>query len=131
MARARRTIQQIFKDDDMLLYIPAGRNLLATLPDGIVPKGISLSDRLDQDNGVDISQTDLITQEFVQYIRNMRSSFGSRLEEIVQNYLKTVKGQIRNQDVELACQLIHDILRADYVYDKDGEKLFYDDEHWV
>lgn len=131
VARARRTIQQIFKDDDMLLYIPAGRNLLATLPDGIVPKGISLSDRLDQDNGVDISQTDLITQEFVQYIRNMRSSFGSRLEEIVQNYLKTVKGQIRNQDVELACQLIHDILRADYVYDKDGEKLFYDDEHWV
>lgn len=131
VARAKKTIQQIFRDDYMLLYIPAGRNLLATLPDGIVPKGVPLSERWDQDNEVDITQTDLITQEFVQYIRNMRSSFGSRLNEIVQNYLKTVKGQIRNQDVELACGLIHDILRADYVYEKDGEKLFYDDEHWV
>lgn len=130
-ARAEKMVQQIFKDDYMLLYIPAGRNLLATLPDGIVPKGIPLSDRLDRDGEIDISQTDLITQEFVQYIRSMRSSFGSRLEEIVQNYLKTVRGQIRNQDVELACQLIHDILRGDYVYDKDGEKLYYDDEHWV
>ncbi len=129
--KARRTVQQIFRDDYMLLYIPAGRNLLATLPDGIASKGVPLSERWDLDNEVDISQTDLITQEFAQYIRNMRSSFGSRLNEIVQNYLKTVKGQIRNRDVELACQLIHDILRADYVYDKDGEKLFYDKDHWV
>lgn len=128
---AGKKVRQIFKDDYMLLYIPAGRNLMATLPDGIVPKGGLLADRLALDGEVDISQTDLITQEFVQYIRSMRLSFGSRLEEIVQNYLKTVKGQIRNQDVELACQLIHDILRGDYVYDKDGEKLFYDDEHWV
>lgn len=131
ITRARRRVQRIFKDDNMLLYIPAGRNLLATLPDGIIPKGISLANHWDHGNEVDITQTDLITQEFVQYIRNMRASFGSRLEEIVQNYLKTVKGQIRNQDVDLACQLIHDILRADYVFDRDGEKLFYDNEHWV
>lgn len=131
ITRARRRVQHIFKDDYMLLYIPAGRNLLATLPDGIIPKGTSLANHWDHGNEVDITQTDLITQEFVQYIRNMRASFGSRLEEIVQNYLKTVKGQIRNQDVDLACQLIHDILRADYVFDWDGEKLFYDNEHWV
>lgn len=131
ITRARRRVQHIFKDDYMLLYIPAGRNLLATLPDGIIPKGTSLANHWDHGNEVDITQTDLITQEFVQYIRNMRASFGSQLEEIVQNYLKTVKGQIRNQDVDLACQLIHDILRADYVFDRDGEKLFYDNEHWV
>ncbi len=131
IASARRRIQQIFRDDYMLLYIPTGRNLLATLPDGIVPKEIPLSERWGQDNEVDISQTDLITQEFAQYIRKMRSSFGAKLEEIEQNYLKTVTGQIRNHDVDLACQLIHEILRADYVYDKDGEKLFYDNEHWV
>ncbi len=131
VASARKMIQQIFRDDFMLLYIPAGRNLLAVLPDGILSKGGSLHDRLEQDNEVDISQTDLISQEFAQYIRNVRTNFGSRLDEIVQNYLKTVKGQIRNHDVNLACQLIHDILRGDYVYDKEGEKLFYDKEHWV
>lgn len=127
---ARQRIQQIFRDDCALLYIPAGRNLLATLPNSIIPERIALTGHW-QENGIDISQTDLITQEFVEYIRSMRTNFGSRLEEVKQNYLKTVKGQIRNQDVDLACRLIHEILRADYVYDKDGEKLFYDDEHWV
>ena len=128
---AKKTIEQIFEDDFMLLYIPAGRNLLTILPDGIVPKEISLSNHYKQDNEVDISQTDLITQEFAQYIRDVRSRFGSKLDEIIQNYLKTVKGQIRNQDVDLARQLIHEILHGDYVYDKDGEKLYYDKEHWV
>ena len=80
---------------------------------------------------IDISQIDLITQEFIQYIRDMRADFGSKLEEMTQNYLKTVKGQIKNHDVETACRLIRKILRADYICDKDGEKLFYDDEHWV
>ena len=128
---AKKTIERIFEDDFMLLYIPAGRNLLTILPDGIASKGISLSSHYEQDNEVDISQTDLITQEFAQYIRDVRSGFGSKLDEIVQNYIKTVKGQIRNQDVDLARQLVHDILRGDYVFDKEGEKLYYDKEHWV
>ncbi len=120
---------KIFSDDEMLLYIPAGRNLLATLPD-LIPTKISISSP-EHFSEIDISQMDLPTQEFISYIRHMRSTFGSRLEEITQTYLKTVKGQIRNQDVELACKLIRNILRADYVCDKDGEKLFYDKSHWV
>lgn len=129
--KARRPVQNIFRDDYMLLYIPADRNLLATLSEGIIPKGVTLSEQSDSDNGIDISQTDLVTQEFIQYIRNIRSSFRSRLDETVQNYVKTVKGQIRKGDITLACRLIHDILRGDYVCDKDGERLFYDDDHWV
>lgn len=80
---------------------------------------------------VDITQIDFITQEFIQYIRNLKTNFGSKLEDIRQNYLKTVTGQIRNQDVELACNLIRDVLWADYVNDQDGEKLYFDKEHWV
>lgn len=129
--KMKAPISKIFCDDDMLIYIPAGRNLLAVVPDSFGKKNSSIQNSFDVDIEIDISQIDLITQEFIQYIRDMRSNFGSKLEEITQNYLKTVKGQIRNHDVETACSLIREILRADYINDKDGEKLFYDKEHWV
>lgn len=119
---------KIFSDDERLLYIPAGRNLLATIPELIqanfgTPQPLS--------NGIDISQIDFITQEFIQYIRQMRNNFGSKLNDITMNYLKTEKGQIKNKDVELACSLIKGILKADYVSDREGEKLFYDEQNWV
>ena len=119
---------QIFQDSDSLLYIPAGRNLLATIPDLIIPDtGVGIQ----SNSHIDITQIDLITQEFIQYIQQMRKRFGSRLEEITENYVKTVKGQIRNHDVKLACELIKDILKAEYVYDRDGEKLYYSKNKWV
>lgn len=124
-------VKEIFCDYDKLIYIPAGRNLLAIIPDSFGNKSVSMQGGIEVESQVDITQIDLITQEFIQYIREIRSDFGTKLEEITQNYLKTVKGQIRNHDVELACTLIREILRADYICDKDGEKLFYDEEHWV
>lgn len=124
----KRRAVQIFVDDENLLYIPAGRNMLATVPDLIEtnPENTKSVTRI-----VDISRTDLITQDFVRYIRQMRWRFGSKLEDITQNYLKTVKGEIRNKDVELACELVRSILKADYVCDSDGEKLYYENNKWV
>lgn len=128
MEKIKTSVNQIFCDDDMLIYIPAGRNMLAIVPDAFGTKNTT---EADDEVQVDITQIDFITQEFIQYIRNLKTNFGSKLEDIRQNYLKTVTGQIRNQDVELACKLIRDVLRADYVNDQDGEKLYYDNEHWV
>ncbi len=117
----------IFNDYETLLYIPAGRNLLATIPDLILPETPSNSDS----GLIDISQLDMITQDFIHYIQRMRGRFGSKLDEITQNYLKTVKGEIRNQDVSLASELIRDVLKGDYVNDKDGEKLYYKNGKWI
>ncbi|MCR4936380.1 MAG: ATP-binding protein [Oscillospiraceae bacterium] len=126
----RSFANKIFVDDERLLYIPAGRNLLATIPDLIQPEPPSSVRGMS--NNVDIRRTDLITQDFITYILEMKGRFGSKLEEITQDYLKTVKGQIRNKDVALACELIRRILKADYIYDKDGtEKLYYADGKWV
>lgn len=124
----KRQANKIFSDDERLLYIPAGRNLLATIPD-LIQSNFGSSQSMLQ--SIDISQIDLITQEFIKYIRQMRNTFGSKLDEITMNYLKTEKGQIKNKDVELACSLIKDILKADYVSDREGEKLFYDEQNWV
>ena len=122
----KKRIMKVFADDEKLLYIPAGRNMLALLSESI-----NLSPVLGYGEKVNIEQTDLITQEFIMYISSIKSTFGSRLDEITKNYLKTVQGQIRNRDVEVASELIHNILRGDYIADSDGEKLYYDTEHWV
>ena len=108
----KRQTYKMFADDERLIYIPAGRNLLATIPDLIQSNFVTSTPQMY--GNVDISQIDFITQEFIQYIRQMRNSFGSKLDEIAMNYLKTERGQIKNKDVELACKLIKDILKAEY-----------------
>lgn len=110
-------INSIFKDDSDIIYIPAGRSVLATMSEQL------------QD--IPFPSMDLTMQEFINRIRNTRMNFGSRIPEVVQDYLKTVKGQINQIAVELAYNIVHTILKADYVSDKDGEKVFYDRDRWV
>lgn len=46
-------------------------------------------------------------------------------------YTKTVKGQINNNALDHAYRLIKRILKADYTSESDGEKIYFDDSHWV
>lgn len=112
-----KRIQTLFDDDSDIIYIPAGRSVLATMSEQL------------QD--IPLFSMDLTMQEFISRIRETRQNFGVSLPDVVQNYVKTVKGQINNTAVNLAIAKIKDILKADYTSDKDGEKLYYDDTHWV
>lgn len=109
--------EKIFEDDSEILYIPAGRSLLATLSEQL--------------HDINITDIDLPMQEFISKIRNTKSKFGNKIPEIVSTYTKTVQGQIKNASLDTAYGLIQKILKADYVSDKDGEKLFFDKTHWV
>ncbi len=108
---------EIFGSDEEIIYIPAGRSLLSVL-----------SDQLDV---IDITTLDLSMKEFMERIRITRTRFGTKIESVVSDYLKTVQGQIKNTDIDIAKKLIKYILKADYVNDTDGEKLYFDDTHWV
>lgn len=108
---------KIFGADEDVIYIPAGRSLLSVL-----------SDQLD---AIDSSILDLPMKEFMERIRITRTRFGTKLDSVVDDYLKTVQGQIKNADIDTAKDLIKYILKADYVNDTDGEKLYFDDAHWV
>lgn len=108
---------KIFGSDEDIIYIPAGRSLLSVL-----------SDQLDV---IDTSILDLPMKEFIERIRITRTRFGAKLDSVVNDYLKTVQGQIKNTDINLAKELIKYILKAEYVNEIDGEKLYFDDDHWV
>ncbi|WP_321002573.1 AAA family ATPase [Eisenbergiella porci] len=107
----------IFKNEAEIIYIPAERSLLATMSEQL--------------HDISVSEMDLTMQEFVKLIRATKSQFGTKIPEMVQNYTKTVKGQINNSAVTHAYELIKKILKADYVNDSDGEKIYFDEHHWV
>ena len=107
----------LFESQGDILYIPAGRSLLATMSDQL------------QD--VSISDMDLTMQDFINAIKNTKSRFGSKIPDMVREYTKTVRGQVSNESLDNAYDLIRKILKADYVSDNDGEKIYFDDRHWV
>ena len=106
-----------FQNESEIIYIPAGRSLLATMSEQL------------QD--VSVSELDLTMQEFIKLIRITKSKFGAKIPEMVQNYIKTVKGQVNNAALHQAYLLIKSILKADYTSENDGEKIYFDEYHWV
>lgn len=64
----------IFKNEAEIIYIPAGRSLLATMSEQL--------------HDISVSEMDLTMQEFVKLIRATKSQFGTKIPEMVQNYTK-------------------------------------------
>lgn len=100
-----------------IIYVPAGRSLLATMSEQL------------QD--VPVDEMDLTMQEFIKLIRTTKNKFGVKIPEMVQVYTKTVKGQVNNLALDQAYELIKKILKADYTSENDGEKIYFDEHHWV
>ena len=70
--------------------------------------------------------------DFIRKIRELKPRFNKRLEEVVSDYFKSVKGNIkRNTDIDNALKIIKKILRGEYINDEDGEKLFIDGNSWI
>lgn len=113
----QRRLNDLFENDLDIIYIPAGRSFLATMSEQL------------QD--FSISDMDLTMQEFVTLIRKTKSKFGNKIPEIVKDYTMMVKGQINNSAVEMAYDLIRNIFKADYTSENDGEKIYFDERHWV
>lgn len=115
--RFSKEVAEIFMDFQEIVFIPAGRSLLATLSEDLWGRS--------PDN------MDLTMKEFIELIQRTRSRFGTKIPEMVKDYTKTVKGQINNAAVEQAYQLIKKILKADYTSQEDGERIYFDESHWV
>lgn len=115
--QVREQLYKLFENSADIIYIPAGRSLLATMSEQL------------QD--FSLSEMDLTMQEFINLIRTTKSKFGSKIPEIVKDYTKTVKGQINNAALDTAYDLIKKIFKADYTSEMDGEKIYFDDRHWV
>lgn len=110
-------IKELFCDEYEIIYVPAGRSVLATFSEQLY----------DLDN----TKIELPPKEFMQMINLLKKKFGTKIPEIIQDYTKTISGQIKNDDVDRAYNLIRLILKGDYVNDTDGEKIFINDRQWI
>lgn len=113
----RERLYKIFENNAEIIYIPAGRSLLATMSEQL--------------HDFSIADMDLTMQEFINLIRNTKNKFGSKIPDMVKNYTKTVRGQINNNALDMAYDLIKRIFKADYISENDGEKIYFDERCWI
>jgi predicted ATPase len=107
----------IFQDDRELIFIPAGRSLLATL-----------SDQLQFINPRNI---DFLMRTFLDKINIVRPIFNKSLSDIIKERRLLTQYNIDYSKTKLAEEIISKILKGKYQYDQDGEKIFYDSNKYV
>ena len=104
-----RKVNEQFGDDKETLFIPAVRTFATVLSRHL-------------DDYKFWARTDYLMREFMQEINSIKSSFDKSLEELAEEKIVLTKEK-NSHVVELAQQLIHNILRGDYTFDKYEERL--------
>jgi predicted ATP-dependent endonuclease of OLD family len=125
-----RTIEQecnqLFEDDKLSLYIPAGRSALATLSDPIQKLILTkISDNIsaNQDT-VNPYLLDYTLKAFIERINNLKTSFLSDYDTIIRDKVNFTNESVDYDSLHAATSIFDNILKGRYRYDKDGEKIF-------
>ena len=79
-------LYSLFENNKEIIYIPAGRSLLATMSEQL--------------HDFSISDMDLTMQEFINLIRNTKKRFGTKIPDMVKDYTMTVKGLVNNTSLQ-------------------------------
>jgi predicted ATP-dependent endonuclease of OLD family len=108
---------QLFNDDQEIVFVPAGRSLLSVLSGQLQ----NISDR----------NIDLLMRDFLFRISESKSLFSKSLHEIVLEKSLTQNEDIDFPAVETAQRMIQSILNGEYRNDRDGEKIFISPDKYV
>ena len=107
----------IFQEDRELIFIPAGRSLLATLSDQL--------------QFINPRNLDFLMRTFLDKINILRPIFNKSLSDIIKERRLLTQYDIDYNKTRLAEEIISKILKGKYQYDKDGEKIFYETNKYV
>lgn len=108
-------VNKILGTDYSNVYIPAGRYWATMVSDvdmEIIP--------------------DALMQNFAKYIKALRRNFISKMESIIDSKEVPIKNSVKyKENADNAMNIIRQILKGDYIYSLDGEKLYYNDDKYV
>jgi len=107
----------LFGDHKDLLFIPAGRSLLATLSDQL--------------QNIHPHNLDYLMRNFIDRINTIKPLFNKNLEELVIEKRKLSYEVIDSKRVDFAIQLIQKILKGRYQFDKEGEKIYFENNRYT
>lgn len=110
-------LKKCFQSKEKVVYIPAGRSVLAIMSEQL--------------QGFSISQMDSTMQEFISLIQDKKKFCRNKLSDIAKEYVQTVSSEINDEALEQAYEIIKSVLKADYTNEGDGEKIYFDETHWV
>lgn len=113
----KQKCNSIFQEDRELIFIPAGRSLLAIL-----------SDQLQFINSRNL---DFLMRTFLDKINIVRPLFNKSLSDIIKERRLLTRYDIDYNKTKLAERIISKILKGKYKYDNDGEKIFYEANKYV
>jgi energy-coupling factor transporter ATP-binding protein EcfA2 len=106
----REQCNDLFAYDKELFFIPAGRSLLSTL-----------SDQLQY---IHPHLLDYPMRQFVDTVNTSRAFFDRTLEDIVRDKQALTSSPVRFREVRKAQKYVRSILKGEYLYDREGGKLF-------
>lgn len=110
-------ISDLFNDKHDMMFIPAGRSLLATLADQL--------------QNVETIKLDHTMRAFMQRISNSKALFSASLDQMVMDRKKLSQDRVDVASLSLAQEIIQNALKASYRADVDGEKLYYEKNHYT
>lgn len=115
--RIENHISELFGDNKELVFIPAGRSLLATVSEQI--------------QSIHPHKLDYLMRSFADRIINAKHFFSKSLYELVTDKKKFTEEKIEFSNVYFAQKLIENILKGEYRSDSEGEKLYFEPQKYV
>jgi predicted ATP-dependent endonuclease of OLD family len=107
----------IFQEDRELIFIPAGRSLLATLSEQL--------------SYVNLSNLDFWMQHFLNKINIVRPIFNKSPADIIRERKALSLHPIEVEKAQQAEEIITSILKGKYQHDRDGEKIYFSADNYV
>lgn len=110
-------VDRIFGQNYTSVFIPAGRSMLATNSDFF--------------HTLTPNKYDILMNEFIERITILQKQYAQRLDDIITDRKKTSSAEIDFSSVYRAQKLVTEILKGEYVNDKNGERIYYSPQKFV
>lgn len=110
-------VDRIFGQNYTSIFIPAGRSMLATNSDFF--------------HTLTPNKYDILMNEFIERITILQKQYSQKLDDIITDRKKTSLAEIDFSSVAIAKKLVTEILKGEYVNDKNGERIYYSPKRFV
>ena len=112
----KTTVNNIFKDEYDIIYIPAGRSMITLLSSQLNYIYSSMED-------IQKKSIDYCTQSYLENILKLKVNFNSTLENMIKDILNMTTLKIDVNKMNLATDMIKKILKGDYININGEERL--------
>ena len=110
-------VNKIFGQSYTSIFIPAGRSMLSTNSEFF--------------HTLTPNKYDILMNEFIERIMVLQKQYSQKIEDIVRDKKKLSSENIDFVSVKKATKLVKSILKGKYVNDKNGERIYYDENRFV